>query len=233
MSNRDKVVNNLLMLKGIKEGSTEHRMIINTFNNSKLCTRYEMTTKDSWCATTVSYAFIVSKLAGKPGSGALFQCVECSCGKMLELAKKQGIFVEKDSYVPRKGDVIFYDWDDSGSGDNTGWPDHVGIVEWVKDGVIKVIEGNKNDAVGERSIKVNGRYIRGFICPKYETMYYPKYNGKSNSIVDALKAVGVTNPSFSLRGKIAKANGISLYVGTAKQNTQMLELLKGGELVRV
>lgn len=233
MTNREQVVHNLTMLKGIREGSKEHKMIIDTFNSSGLCTRYKMTTKDSWCATAVSYAFIVSKLAGKPGSKALFQCVECSCGEMIKLGKKQGIFIEDDAYIPRTGDVIFYDWDDSGKGDNTGWPDHVGIVEWVKDGVIKVIEGNKNDAVGERNIKVNGKYIRGFICPKYETMYYKKYTGKSNSIVDALKAVGVTNPSFSLRGKIAKANGISLYVGTAAQNTKLLSLLKEGKLVRV
>lgn len=232
MTNRNKVVNNLTMLKGIKEGSAEHKQIIKVFNDSKLCTRYKMTVNDAWCATAVSYAFIVSKLAGKPGSGALFQCVECSCAKMIELGKKQGIFVESDSYVPKTGDVIFYDWQDSGLGDNKGTPDHVGIVEWVKDGVIKVIEGNKNDSVSERNIKVNGKYIRGFICPKYESMYYPKYTGKSSSIVDALKAVGVSNPTLTFRAKIAKANGITAYIGTASQNTKMLVLLKNGKLIK-
>lgn len=164
---RKKVVDNLTMLKGIQEGSAEHKMIIKTFNDSKLCQRYEMTTEDAWCATTVSYAFIVSKLAGKPGSGALCQFVECSCAKMVELGKKQGIFVENDAYVPKTGDVIFYDWQDSGVGDNKGNPDHVGLVVSVKNNVITVIEGNKNDAVGTRDIRVNAKTIRGFIAPKY------------------------------------------------------------------
>lgn len=61
--------------------------------------------------------------------------------------------------------------------------------------------------------------------------YYKKYTGKSVSLVEALNAIGV-NSSFSNRRSIAKANGISLYVGTAKQNTQMLNLLKQGKLVK-
>ena len=230
MSDRDRVVQNLAMLKGVKEGSVDHRRIINTFNNSKLCTRYEMTMKDAWCATAVSYAFIVSKLAGKQGSGALFQCVECSCPKMIELAKKQGIWKESDSYVPKKGDVIMYDWQDSGAGDNKGTPDHTGIVMEVNGNNIKVIEGNKNDAVGIRELKVDGKYIRGYIAPHYDVLYYKKYTGKSYSIVDALKAVGVSNPSLLFRRRIAKANNIKAYMGTANQNMKMLELLKEGKL---
>ena len=42
-----------------------------------------------------------------------------------------GIFIENDSYVPKTGDIIFYDWADNGVGDNTGVPDHVGIVVTV------------------------------------------------------------------------------------------------------
>lgn len=62
--------------------------------------------------------------------------------------------------------------------------------------------------------------------------YYKKYAGKSVSIVDALNAIGV-NSSYVNRKKIAKANGIKLYVGSAKQNTKMLDLLKKGKLVKV
>lgn len=49
--------------------------------------------------------------------------------------------------------------------------------------------------------------------------------------MDALNAVGV-NSSYANRKKIAKANGIKLYVGSAKQNTKMLDLLKKGKLVK-
>lgn len=61
---------------------------------------------------------------------------------------------------------------------------------------------------------------------------YPKYEGKSGSIVTALNSLHITS-SFSYRAKIAKANGIKGYIGTAAQNTKMLSMLKQGVLVRV
>lgn len=61
--------------------------------------------------------------------------------------------------------------------------------------------------------------------------YYKKYTGKSVSLVDALKSIGVNN-TMTNRKKIAKANGIKNYTGSAAQNTKMLELLKKGKLVK-
>jgi hypothetical protein len=86
---------------------------------------------------------------------------------MIQLFKNLGEWVEKDAYVPSPGDVIFYDWQDSGKGDNTGSADHVGIVETVANGKITVIEGNCANAVKRRTLNVNGRYIRGYGVPKY------------------------------------------------------------------
>lgn len=54
----------------------------------------------------------------------------------------------------------------------------------------------------------------------------------STSIVDALKATGV-NSSFSNREKIAKANGIKNYTGSASQNVTLLNKLKNGSLKKV
>jgi surface antigen len=65
------------------------------------------------------------------------------------------------------------------------------------------------------------------------TSYYPKYTGKSNSLVDALKSLKIDS-SFGNRKKIALKNNIvklsTLYLGTTSQNTKMLELLKAGKL---
>lgn len=160
---RQKPVDYLAQYLGIKEGSAEHKAILAVLNNSGLCSRYKMTVNDAWCATAVSAAFIASGLAD------IFPCVECSCGNMIELAKKAGIWVENDAYVPKTGDSILYDWGDSGKGDNTGWPDHVGIVASVSGSTIRVIEGNMSNTVGYRNLAVNGRYIRGFITPKFST----------------------------------------------------------------
>ena len=32
---------------------------------------------------------------------------------------------------------------------------------------MNIVEGNIKDAVGTRQLEINGRYIRGYICPKY------------------------------------------------------------------
>ena len=61
--------------------------------------------------------------------------------------------------------------------------------------------------------------------------YYKKYTGKSTSLVDALASIGVDS-SFSNRKKIAKANNITNYSGTAQQNTKLLDLLKSGKLIK-
>ena len=93
---------------------------------------------------------------------------------MIQLFKNIGSWVENDAYVPKSGDIIFYDWQDSGIGDNTGVPDHVGIVEKVSGSTITVIEGNKNNAVERRNIQVNGKFIRGYGVPKYDVETVPK-----------------------------------------------------------
>ena len=61
--------------------------------------------------------------------------------------------------------------------------------------------------------------------------YYKRYVGSSASLVTALNSLGYKS-SFSYRKTIAKANGISGYIGTAKQNTKMLTLLKQGKLIK-
>ena len=65
----------------------------------------------------------------------------------------------------------------------------------------------------------------------YTSIYFPRYTGYSGSIVTGLNSVGVES-SYSYRSKIAVANGISGYRGTADQNTHMLNLLKQGRLIR-
>lgn len=61
--------------------------------------------------------------------------------------------------------------------------------------------------------------------------YFKKCDNKHTSIVDALGSIGA-NSSFSYRLKIAGANGIKGYVGTAQQNIKLLTLLKQGKLIK-
>lgn len=147
---------------GCKESDGSHKKIIDIYNNHKPLARgYTVKYTDAWCATFVSACAI------KTGMTDIIP-TECGCGEMVKLFQKLGEWDENDARVPKPGDIIFYDWQDSGSGNNTGNPDHVGIVEKVSGSTITVIEGNKNNAVGRRTLKVNGRYIRGYGIPKYE-----------------------------------------------------------------
>ena len=64
-------------------------------------------------------------------------------------------------------DLILYDWNDDGKGDDTGAPEHIGAVVSVTNKIINVVEGNKGGKVGYRELAVNGKYIRGFVKPNY------------------------------------------------------------------
>lgn len=66
---------------------------------------------------------------------------------------------------------------------------------------------------------------------KKKTVYYPKYKGKSKSLVDALKSLGI-NSGKNNRKRIAVLNGIKNYSGSASQNTKLLNLLKRGTLIK-
>lgn len=156
---------------GKKEADGSHREIVDLYNSANpLPVGYTLQYSDSWCAATPSAAAVAI------GAQQLVP-MECSCPRMIDVARGMGIWIEDDSYKPEPGDYILYDWQDTGVGDNVGVPDHVGVVENVDDnGLICVIEGNKNDAVERRYIQVNARSIRGFVHPDWGSEYIaPSY----------------------------------------------------------
>lgn len=164
-----KVVEHAKLWIGAKEGDAKHKAVVDLYNSHKPLARgYKVKYTDAWCAT------FVSAIAIQLGYTDIIP-TECGCGKMIELFKKLGAWVENENRTPAPGDIIFYDWDDSGKGDNLGAPEHVGIVEKVSNGKITVIEGNHDgsdadriDGVERREIAVNGKYIRGYGVPKYD-----------------------------------------------------------------
>lgn len=91
-----------------------------------------------------------------------------------------------------------------------------------------IVEGILNKSISTSGSSSSGSSSSSNSSSSSST-YYAKYTGTSGSIVSALNAIGVDS-SYSNREKIAKANGISNYSGTAEQNTKMLTLLKQGKL---
>ena len=146
---------------GAREGTAAHKAIIDRYNEHKpLAQGYKVTYTDAWCAT------FASEIAIEAGYTDIIP-TECSCNRQIKLWQQMGRWCENDAKVPEPGDYIYYDWDDNGVGDCTGSAEHVGIVESCNGNTITVIEGNKSNAVGRRTLEVNGRYIRGYGVPDF------------------------------------------------------------------
>ena len=158
---RNFVANKATDWLGLRESDGSFRKIIDIYNSiARLPGGYRMTYTDPWCAAYVSAVAQVCDL-----TDIIFP--ECACDRMIQLYKNAGRWQEDDAYEAQVGDVIFYDWDDNGIGDNVGSSDHVGLIVVSTATSFLVIEGNYSDSVKQRTIMKNARYIRGFGCPNY------------------------------------------------------------------
>lgn len=161
-----KIVETLKAWDGAKRGDAKHKEIVDAYNSYLPHPRgYRLTYGDDYCAATVSAAAVVCGLTDVIP-------VECSCGEQMRAYQSRGQWVEADDYIPKVGDQVFYCWSDGedyADTDCTGAPNHTGIVTAVNDQAITVFEGNmgSDHRCGYRSLRVNGRYIRGFGCPEY------------------------------------------------------------------
>lgn len=173
MTSRSKIVAVAKSYIGAYGGSSAHADILHYFNSVKP-DGYTAKKSDPWCSEFVSACAI--QAFGKSTAKKYFP-LSAACVYIINKAKKMNIWVESDKYIPEAGDWILYDWDDNGKGDNKGQPDHVGVVEYYKSGYIHVIEGNMGSGsgrCGRRKLRIDGRYIRGFVTPDYDRIKVSK-----------------------------------------------------------
>ncbi len=108
-----------------------------------------------WCAVFVSWA--------ANQAGLLNDKIPKFAGVTngIEWFKSRGQWQEK-GYLPRPGDIIFFDWEVDGK------PNHVGIVEKTENGYIYTIEGNStDDGCRAKKYSINSDVIYGFGLPAY------------------------------------------------------------------
>ena len=161
---RAKIVETAIGWLGYNEADKSHRKIIDVYNDHKPRARgHKVKYTEAWCATFVSAVAITCGLTE-------IMPTECSCSKMLSLYKDKGCWQEADDYIPAPGDLVLYDWEDDGKGDNKGYPDHIGIVTHVGGGWMKIVEGNLRNAVNYRDLQINGKNIRGYCLPDYASL---------------------------------------------------------------
>jgi len=171
---------------GCRESDGSHRGIIDRYNKiTPLPRGCRMGYSDPWCAAFVS---AVGAQCGL--TKILFP--ECSCDAMIARYKAAGRWEEQDFAVPKEGDLLFYDWQDEGSGDCRGGADHVGIVTAVTGNLLRVIEGNTSDAVGERSVHIDARFLRGYGQPDYASMAEEEAPAKTR---DGAVGAAISRPS--------------------------------------
>ena len=116
-----------------------------------------------WCAIFVSWC---AEQTGEIEKGNIPRYSACSDG--MAWFKSQNKYIERKSelYIPRVGDIIFFDWIDT-NGMQDGVPDHTGIVERVdiEKNRVYTIEGNSGDACKEQSYSLDSTQIMGYGIP--------------------------------------------------------------------
>lgn len=223
MKTANEIISFLKSWEGKKESDNSYLEIINIYNSAKPLPRnYKLKKTDNWCAATISAAAI------KLGYTDIIP-IECSCGKMVEKAQKMGIWQENDAYFPNPGDLILYDWQDNGKGDNKGWPDHIGMVISVNDGKISVIEGNYQDSVKVRTIPVNGKYIRGYITPHYDA----DTNIQNAEVTDKLVKTEAAKVETFKTGVVNAKRGLNVRSSAIKTSTNKLYAIAYGTTVTI
>ncbi len=229
---RQKVADTINAWVGATKGSAKHLDILEVYNNYRPLARgYKVQVKDAYCATTVSAAYIRAGIAEYTGT-------ECGVEKYTLVAKAKGIWVENDAHTPKIGDACVYDWQDNGKGDCTGAGDHIGIVTKVSAGSFVVTEGNMSGGkVGTRTMAINGRYIRGFICPDFAAIA-KKMGGTTTSTTtpttgasSAVQGTAHTVAAGDTLGKIAARYGTTVDALAAINGIRNKNLIRVGQVI--
>lgn len=203
--------------RGVKDGSNLY-VVRNTNAPAVLvecCFVDNTTDRDHWDANKCAKA-IVEGILNKTvssGSTAPKPSTSTSSGETYKLVTSCKIYMNAANAKNRKSSVGTY-------GTGTYY------VFNKSDGMINI---TKTKGVAGGWINPNDNKKSSSGTSASSGSYYKKYTGNTDSIVSALNSIGVDS-SYKNREKIAKANGISGYSGTASQNTKMLNLLKQGKL---
>ena len=123
---------------------------------------YGFNSRVEWCACFVSWC---ANECGYIDAGVIPKFAGCVWG--VEWFRDRGLW-QDNSYEPRPGDIIFFDWDNKGSsGPQDGESDHVGIVEKVENGTVYTVEGNSGDSCRENHYAIGYYEILGYGMPQY------------------------------------------------------------------
>ena len=151
---------------GTIEGTVNHKKIVDMFNSSKLKT-FPISYDDAWCSAFISAMAIECDCTD-------IIPISANCNEMYNKGVVMGIAIPKDKWIPKMGDIVFYDWDLNGD------LDHVGAVDTISKNIIHVLEGNKNNSVSYRDINYKNATITKIIRPRYKKVSNKKVSNKKS-----------------------------------------------------
>ncbi len=152
----------------------------------------------SWCASQAGMDSQIPRTA--------------SCFYGVQGFKAQGRWKSRISgYVPKAGDIIYFDWNANG-----GY-DHVGIVNYVSAGRVHTIEGNAGNAVRYDGGRTGGyaltdSQIIGYGTPDYGSGPQAQVRGCLDSAVGGASSVKVRGWAFD-NSAASQALDVHVYVG--------------------
>lgn len=147
--------------------------IISETGEQKGYTRYGAwygTPYDDWDAMFVAFCLYYAGVEGIP-------LVANSSGWVKALTDK-GLYRAPSEYIPKPGDLIFFDWE------NDGQADHVGLVESLVDTNVYTIEGDIGNRVNKKAYELHDDCIAGYgalIKPKPPQTDDPTYIGPEDT----------------------------------------------------
>lgn len=182
----------LLKYVGIKELSGYHEQILARYRMIQPRPRgYNPTNKDSWCAIFVCALAWALGFRDWPW--------ECSCSMIRYEAMRRGIWRSGWETTVKPGMWVIYDW----QGD--GGMDHIGVVVAVEGNEVVIVEGNYDNAVKIRRIKIGDKSVAGFVDLDYGELVEVQEES-----VEALRPGGSGNRVRVLQAFLA---GAGYYVG--------------------
>lgn len=119
------------------------------------------------------------------------------------------------SYIPQPGDLIFFNW----HGASEPQTDHVGIVEYARDGYVHTIEGNRagSSYVRRYTIPLTDSTIHGYATltgakKKPQVKITAAYGSRARAIEEAASRFGKSYPySISFVQEVLKASGATSF----------------------
>ena len=109
-----------------------------------------------WDAMFISFCLHYARVDAFP--------TDAYCASWMNKLNAQEIFKVPSEYIPKDGDIIFFDW----NGDNN--PDHVGIVEDVVGTDVVTIEGDRNNCVERKQYELHDGRIVGYGVLDWSTL---------------------------------------------------------------